>query len=173
MSYSWQPQTVAHQAPLSLGLSPKKYWAKLPFSPPGDLPDPGIKLVFLAAPALGGRFFTSDPWILGRPNLIKEAVGKSSHCFVQRNLSLLLCNILNKHICKFWGRYSSYHPAMEEKSTRGRRGKESLGWDTSLSPLIACLYKDAWKCHFEQMGHQCLYMHLSAYAVVSQHLISC
>ena len=92
------PWTVAHQAPLSMGLSRQKYWGELPFSPPGDLPDPEIEL---AAPALGGGFFISDPWILERPNFIKEAVGKSAHCFVERKtLSLSLCNILNKRICK-------------------------------------------------------------------------
>ena len=92
------PWTVAHQVPLSMGLSQQKYWGELPFSPPGDLPDPEIRL---AAPPLGGGFFISDPWKLGRPNFIKEAVGKSAHCFVQRKtLSLSLCNILNKHIGK-------------------------------------------------------------------------
>jgi len=30
----------------------------LPFPPPGDLPDPGIKLL---SPALEGRFFTTAP----------------------------------------------------------------------------------------------------------------
>ena len=35
--------TVAHQAPLSMGLSGQEYWSGLPFSPPGDLPNPGIK----------------------------------------------------------------------------------------------------------------------------------
>ena len=35
--------TVAHQAPLSLGLSRQEYWSGLPFPPPGDLPNPGIK----------------------------------------------------------------------------------------------------------------------------------
>ena len=33
-------------------------WSGLPFPPPGDLPDPGIKLVFVEPPALQGRFFT-------------------------------------------------------------------------------------------------------------------
>ena len=32
-----------HQAPLSMGLSRKEYSSGLPFPPPGDLPDPGIK----------------------------------------------------------------------------------------------------------------------------------
>ena len=36
--------TVAHQAPLSMGLSRQEYCSGLPFPFPGDLPDPGIKL---------------------------------------------------------------------------------------------------------------------------------
>ena len=35
--------TVAHQAPLSMGFSRQEYWSGLPFPPPGDLPNPGIK----------------------------------------------------------------------------------------------------------------------------------
>ena len=38
------PWTVAHQAPLSMGFSRQEYWSGLPFPPPEDLPDPGIKL---------------------------------------------------------------------------------------------------------------------------------
>ena len=37
--------TAAHQAPLSMGFPRKQYWSVLPFSSPGDLPDPGIKLM--------------------------------------------------------------------------------------------------------------------------------
>ena len=37
------PWTVAHQAPLSMEFSRQKYWNELPFPPPGDLSDPGIK----------------------------------------------------------------------------------------------------------------------------------
>ena len=35
--------SVAHQAPLSMGFSRQEYWSGLPFPPPGDLPNPGIK----------------------------------------------------------------------------------------------------------------------------------
>ena len=35
------PWTVAYQAPLSIGFSRQEYWSGLPFSSPGDLPDPG------------------------------------------------------------------------------------------------------------------------------------
>ena len=37
------PGTVARQAPLSMGFSRQEYWSGLPFPPPGDLPNPGIK----------------------------------------------------------------------------------------------------------------------------------
>ena len=37
------PWTVAWQIPLSMGFSRQEYWSGLPFSPPGDLPNPGIK----------------------------------------------------------------------------------------------------------------------------------
>ena len=37
------PYMAAHQAPQSLGFSRQEYWSRLPFPPPGDHPDPGIK----------------------------------------------------------------------------------------------------------------------------------
>ena len=43
---------TAHQAPLSTGFSRQEYWSGLPCSPPGDLPDPGVKCVSLLSPAL-------------------------------------------------------------------------------------------------------------------------
>ena len=57
--------TVACQAPLSMGFSLQKYWSGLPFPPPADLSDPGIKSMSLASPALAGRFCTTEP--LGLP----------------------------------------------------------------------------------------------------------
>ena len=50
--------TVAHQAPVSMGLPGQEHWNGLPFPSPGDLPDPGIEPVF---PALAGGFFTTEP----------------------------------------------------------------------------------------------------------------
>ena len=37
------PWTVARQAPLSIEFSRPEYWSGLPFSSPGDLPNPGIE----------------------------------------------------------------------------------------------------------------------------------
>ena len=48
---------VAHQAPLSMGLSQQEYWIGLPFPPPSDPPNPGIKLMSPVASALADRFF--------------------------------------------------------------------------------------------------------------------
>ena len=36
------------QAPLSIGFSRQEYWSKLPCLPPGDLPNPRIKLMSLS-----------------------------------------------------------------------------------------------------------------------------
>ena len=60
VSDSATPQTVAHQAPLSVGFSRQDYWSGLPCPPAGDLPDPGIEPLSLSAPALAGEFFTTS-----------------------------------------------------------------------------------------------------------------
>jgi len=46
-----------------MGFPRQEYWSGLPCSPPGDLPDPGIKLespASPASPALAGGFFTTS-----------------------------------------------------------------------------------------------------------------
>ena len=52
------PQTLARQAPLSMGLSQQEYWSGLPFPPPGDLLHPGIEL---ASPVLQADSLPSEP----------------------------------------------------------------------------------------------------------------
>ena len=52
------PWTVAHQAPLSIGFSRQEFWSGLPFPPPEDLPNPGIKP---KSPALRANALTSEP----------------------------------------------------------------------------------------------------------------
>ena len=52
--------TIAHQAPLSLGFSRQEYWSGLPCPPPGDIPDPELKLAPFTSPAQAGRFFTAS-----------------------------------------------------------------------------------------------------------------
>ena len=44
--------TIARQAPLSMRFPREEYWSGLPFPPPEDLPNPGIKPLSLASPEL-------------------------------------------------------------------------------------------------------------------------
>ena len=39
----YDPWTIAHQAPLSMGFSRQEYWTVLPVPSPGDLLGPGIE----------------------------------------------------------------------------------------------------------------------------------
>ena len=55
------PGTVACQALLSRGFLRQEYWSGLPFPPPGDFPDPGIKCVSPASLALASGFLTTEP----------------------------------------------------------------------------------------------------------------
>jgi len=48
----WPPRTVVHEAPLAMGFSQQEYWSGLSFPPPSDIPDPGIKPMPPASPAL-------------------------------------------------------------------------------------------------------------------------
>ena len=52
------PQTVAYQAPPSMGVSRTECWSGLPFPSPGDLPDPGIEP---RSPALRADALPSAP----------------------------------------------------------------------------------------------------------------
>ena len=53
------PWTIACHGPMSMEFSRQEYWRRLPFPPPGDLPDPGIKP---GSPA-GGLFTTAPPCV--------------------------------------------------------------------------------------------------------------
>ena len=65
-------RSIAHQAPLSMGIPRQEYWSGLPFPPPGDLSDPGVEP---GSPALAGGFFTTEP--PGKSS--KRVVGVETH----------------------------------------------------------------------------------------------
>ena len=68
---------VACHAPLFMGFSRQEYCSGLPFPPPGDLPNPGIKPMSLLFPVLAGRFFIIGlPWWLS---------GRESACQCRRH----------------------------------------------------------------------------------------
>ena len=56
---------VAHHAPLSVGFSRQEYWSGVPFPPPGDLPDPGMKSGSPASLALQADSLPLELW--GKP----------------------------------------------------------------------------------------------------------
>ena len=66
-SLQLHPWTIACQAPLSMEFSRQEYWSGLPFPPPGDLPDPGIKL---RSPALQEDSLLSEP--PGKPIIVER-----------------------------------------------------------------------------------------------------
>ena len=75
------PQTIAHQAPLSVGFSRQEYWSGLPCPPLGDLPDPGIKPALLRSPALQAVSLPSE-LLPGKPQ---------SKCSTIQNMRKLWC----------------------------------------------------------------------------------
>ena len=61
MPNSVTPSTVACQTPLSTEFFKQEYGGRLPFLPPVELPDPGVKTKSLVSPARTGGFFTTVP----------------------------------------------------------------------------------------------------------------
>ena len=51
--------TAILQAPLSMGFSRQEYCSGLPWPPPGDLPNPGIKPASFMSSCIGREFFTT------------------------------------------------------------------------------------------------------------------
>ena len=68
---SW---TVAHWAPLSMGLPRHEDWSGFLFPSLGNLPNPRIEPV---SPALAGGFFTTEP--PGKPLVSLEKEGNGTH----------------------------------------------------------------------------------------------
>ena len=58
VQFSVTPWTVACQALLSKGFPRQEYWSRLPFLPPGDLPDPGNQTHISYVSCIVGGFFT-------------------------------------------------------------------------------------------------------------------
>ena len=56
LSDSCDTVAAARQAPLFMEFSRQEYW----FSPPGDLPHPGVGSASLVSPALADEFFTTS-----------------------------------------------------------------------------------------------------------------
>ena len=57
--------TIARQVPVTVEFSSQEYWSRLPFPPPGNLPDLRIISASLMSPALAGGFLTTE--VPGKP----------------------------------------------------------------------------------------------------------
>ena len=76
---------------LLMEFSRQEYLSGVPFPPPGDLPDPGIKPTSLMSPALAGGFFiTSTTWEAQSRNgryrkafVLRSSIGSCSILFTQ------------------------------------------------------------------------------------------
>ena len=66
-------QSAASQVLRCMGFSRQEYWSGLPCPPPGDLPDPGTKAVFLCLPHWQAGFF-SHQIHLGSPLVSVDAI---------------------------------------------------------------------------------------------------
>ena len=69
-----------HQGPLSMGLPRQDYCSGLPFSSPGDLPDPGIKPVSIALQADSLSSELPNYGINGTGTIIHVEKSKLSSC---------------------------------------------------------------------------------------------
>ena len=84
--------TVTHQASLSMGFSRQKYWSVLPFPPPEDLPDSGIKTISPMSPALHWQVDSLPLRHLGSPNV---------YVYIYICVCVCVC------VCVTWSYYSN------------------------------------------------------------------
>ena len=94
MSNSVNSWAVAHQAPLSMGLSRQEYWSGFPFPSPGDLPDPRIKPESLIEQA---DSLPSEPILNQHLNWMR--------CAVFRKMDFQLCTLFVWRISLEWKFY--------------------------------------------------------------------
>ena len=80
------PWTVALWIPLSMGFSKQEYWSCLPFPPPGDLANPGIKPMPPVSPTLADRIFISES--PGKTTLYVLRDNKSRNLLVAKCFSI-------------------------------------------------------------------------------------
>ena len=123
------PWTGARQAPLSMGSPRQEYWSGLPFPPPGDLPDPGIKPI-ISCVSCTGRWilyplsrtlcFIKLYWIITkvkRKKTQKQPLKSNAHSgeetlgllSMKKVMFSLLCYMNCLHTCAFAGVTHAVH----------------------------------------------------------------
>ena len=148
------PWTVAHQAPLSVDF-PGKNTGGVPFSPSGDLPDPGIEPTCPVSPALQAGSLPLSHWgsphvkcrwekrVRERLSLVKVCVPPHSFPSILPSFSLLssLPSVLLfpkqgwgsvgqiLRIWKEWSALGRVRPIRSEMGSRTLRGNGALWWE--------------------------------------------
>ena len=133
--------------------SRQEYWSGLPFPSPGDLPNPGIKLVSLTSPILAGGVFTTAPpgkplrWILASIKRFTISFKRFiSSRFKMETLEDPECTSSHKHIksTATYGKTSSEKKKKKKKlaepllESRGRReGPQGSRWERLRHNLTA------------------------------------
>ena len=120
VSNSATPRTVARQAPLSMRFPRREYWSGLPFSPPGDLPDPGMEAVPLCL-------------LRWRQILYHWATKKAPTCF-QRELS--------RSFPLFTEHYFKLYQLQIKLDWQCEKGKRLLALSPGIAPTSTLMGRD-------------------------------
>ena len=127
------PWTVAPQAPLSMGISRQEYWSRLPWPPPGDLPNPGIKP---ESPALWADSFLLSHW--GSP-LTGHTRGQTQ-CY-SFGAFLLPCSDPQRKLSQLPAWRNRAWPSHSEDESGRSRGSKTQGVTVDL---VFVSFSDAW-----------------------------
>ena len=92
----WSHGLVVCQAPLSMGFFRQEHWSGLPYPPPEDLPDPGIKPESSVSSAQKILYC----WATGKTQNISKLHQKCKKVFLFFNIQFYFCFYLFK-ICVY------------------------------------------------------------------------
>ena len=138
-----------------MGFSRQQFWSRLPFPPPGDLPDPGIEHASPAFLALAGGFFTTNAtWasFLTLLSFSSEIVPNfQNYCKKQRFMDCRVIGIQRQSLpCRTQGVPHHTWPVAcfdGDKERVKRAGKLTGPWwehqytHTSYSIYLSCPYR--------------------------------
>ena len=112
---------VAHQAPLSMEFSRQEYCSGLPFHPPRDLPNPGIKPASLVSPALKVDSLPLSHW--GRSQALIDFI--KLHCYNTQNCNFSFICLLFFGLQIGDGPYEFLNPQREAEGLVHNRCSEN------------------------------------------------
>ena len=109
------PWPVAHKAALSMGFPKQEFWSGLPFPPPGNLPNPMIKLTIPVSPTSAVKFLTgSTIWEAHRvqnwPQFQASLADLGTHPFqIRRSIAYSQCPSFCAHFHLYYTKPGLYN----------------------------------------------------------------